>query len=244
MGKLRSHVYCSLSRRTVALGGLGPIVSFTFDDFPRSALTVGGAILERFGARATYYVAMGLMGKSNSLGEQFVCRDLQSLIERGHEVASHTYDHLSSRKTPMETFLEDVQRGEGAIRRTGDVEPSGNFAYPYGEVTLQAKKLLGPRMKSSRGTVGGFNGPEVDLNFLRANSLYGDADQSDSAKKLILKNTERRTWLIFYSHDVSHNPSAFGCTPALLEEVVSFAAERGTRIMTVADVVSQICGRA
>jgi hypothetical protein len=99
-------------------------------------------------------------------------------------------------------------------------------------------------MKSSRGTVPGFNGPEVDLNLLRANPLYGDADHSESAKKLILENIESRSWLIFYSHDVSKNPSPFGCTPALLEEAVSFAADRGSRIMTVAEVVSEICGRS
>src|ERR1039458_8022744 len=244
VSKARSDIYCSFYRRTVALGNLGPIITFTFDDFPRSALTNGGAIIERFGGRATYYVAMGLMGTSNSMGKQFVHRDVKSLIEKGHEVASHTYDHLSARKTPVETFLRNVQHCEEAIRKNSGIDPSRNFAYPYGEVTLKTKKLLGPHMKSSRGTIRGFNGPEVDLNLLRANCLYGGTDQSDTAKKLIVENGERRSWLIFYSHDVADHASAFGCTPGLLEEVVSFAADRGMRIMTVADVVSEICSRA
>jgi hypothetical protein len=70
--------------------------------------------------------------------------------------------------------------------------------------------------------------------------LYGDIEKADAARQLILENENRRSWLIFYSHDVADKPSRFGCTPALLESVVSFAAERGTRVMTVADVVSEL----
>ena len=244
IAKARSYIWSSLYRRTVALGSLGPIVTFTFDDFPRSALTVGGPIVERFGGRATYYVAMGLMSKRNDLGEQFGCADLQTLIQCGHEVASHTNSHLSARKTAADTFLRDVEYGEEAIRQRIAVNPSGNFAYPYGEVTFKAKKMLGPRMRSCRGTFGGFNGPKVDLNLLRANRLYGGVDQSESAKQLIMENEKRKSWLIFYSHDVANRPSPFGCTPELLEEVVSFAASRGARMMTVEAVMAEICGAA
>jgi peptidoglycan/xylan/chitin deacetylase (PgdA/CDA1 family) len=39
-----------------------PMISFTFDDFPRSALHVAGRILEDHGIAGTYYVSLGLMG--------------------------------------------------------------------------------------------------------------------------------------------------------------------------------------
>ena len=241
IAKVRSEILCSLYRRTAALGDLGPIITFSFDDFPRSALTIGGDIIERFGGRATYYVSMGLMGTSNDLGEHFRCADIRSLVERGHEVASHTFGHLSARKTPIEEFLTDVNYCEKAIRKDLSVNPSKNFAYPYGEVTLTTKRRMGPRMGSCRGTSGGLNGPDVDLNLLRANRLYGGIDQLDAAKRLIVENEKRRSWLIFYSHDVARNPSRFGCTPALLEEVVSFATNHSIRIVTVADVVTKLC---
>ena len=240
MGAVRRQVWCSFHRRLVPLGNRGPIVTFSFDDFPRTALTNGASIVEQVGGRATYYVSMGLMGTDNHLGEQFHRADLRSLIERGHEVASHTFSHLSAQRTDFLAFTQDVERCEEAIRESVAVGPSNNFAYPYGEVTLSAKRQLGPRMRSCRGTCSGFNGPEVDLNLLRANSLYGDIDQAAAATQLILENENRRTWLIFYSHDVASQPSRFGCTPALLEAVVSFAAERRARIMTVADVVAEL----
>src|SRR5580704_13039157 len=99
LGRIRSNFLSSMYRRPAALGNLGPIVTFTFDDFPRSALTVGGSILESFAARATYYVSMGLMDAENQLGPQFSREDLHSLVERGHEVAIHGFDHLSAWKT-------------------------------------------------------------------------------------------------------------------------------------------------
>jgi|SRR5579863_1665331 len=242
IGNVRCQVLSSLHRRTVPLGNLGPIVTFSFDDFPRSALTSGTEIVERFGGRATFYVAMGLMNTTNALGEQFRAADLHSLVERGHEMASHTFSHLSARKTSLKDFLADVGYCERVIREDIAASPSGNFAYPYGEVTLAAKKCLGARMRSCRGTCGGLNGPDVDLNLLRANRLYGGIDQSEAAKRLIIENTGRKSWLIFYSHDVASSPSPFGCSPRLLEEVVSFAAGSGAKLMTVAEVLNQICG--
>jgi peptidoglycan/xylan/chitin deacetylase (PgdA/CDA1 family) len=219
---------------------MGPIITFTFDDFPRSALTLGGAIVEQFGGRATYYVAMGLKETINELGEQFCSADLHSLVERGHEVAGHSFSHLSARRSLVGEFMADVDHGQEAIRESITANASSNFAYPYGEVTLPVKRKLGPRMDSCRGTCCGFNGPDVDLNLLRANSLHGGIDQAEGARRLITENEKRRTWLIFYTHDVSSNPSPFGCTPELLEEVVSFAVERHSRIATVAEVVAEV----
>lgn len=237
VGELRRRVLSSTCRRLVSLGSLGPVVTFSFDDFPRTSLTVGARMLESFGARGTYYTSVSLANTMNRLGEQFRREDLETLHDRGHEVASHTFSHMSARQVDYHTFKQDVARGEAAIKEIIGDTPSGNFAYPYGDVTLRVKKKLGPELVSCRGTFGGLNGPEIDLNLLRANSLYGDLDRADAAKQLILKNEEQRCWLIFYSHDVGERPSPFGCTPRLLESICSFVKARRARIMTVAEVM-------
>jgi|HubBroStandDraft_6_1064221.scaffolds.fasta_scaffold00055_26 peptidoglycan/xylan/chitin deacetylase (PgdA/CDA1 family) len=239
LGAARRRVLCSLYRRTVPLGDGGPIVSFSFDDFPRTALSAGGAILEQVGARGTYYAAIGLMNTSNELGEQFRSGDLDSLLEKGHELASHTFNHISCRSVSGAEFREDVAKGRKAIEEVAGVE-SANFAYPFGHVTLQAKRTLGLDLGSARSIVPGFNGPEIDLNLLRANSLYGDLDEAGRAEELILENMERKNWLIFYTHDVRSKPSAFGCTPALLEAAVSCAVRRGCRILTVREALAEV----
>lgn len=227
-------------RRTVPLGDRGPYISFTFDDFPRTAMTAGAEILEGFNVRATYYTAMGLMNKENQLGEQFHCADLQVLIERGHEVGLHGHEHLSARHTPVAAFLGDVARGEHAIGACVPGTVSKNFAYPYGEASFEAKRRLGPRMTSCRGTIPGCNGPEIDLNLLRANPLYGGEDRAASARHLILENAKRHSWLIFYSHDVCEEPSPYGCTPSLLRETVACAVAIGGQVLTIAEVMARI----
>lgn len=240
LGVVRAEILSRRFQRVAPLGGNGPVVSFTFDDFPRSALSVGAEILEQFGARGTYYVAAGLENTTNSLGDQFRQEDLKVLALRGHEVAIHGFDHLSARRTPVGVFIEDVARCEREIRRWIAGHASRSFAYPYGEVTLSTKRLLGPQMASSRGTVGGLNGPMLDLNLLRANRLYGDMHQFAAVQELIERNRQEKAWLIFYTHDVASSPSQFGCTPELLTSTVAFARQRGCKLMTVAGVVDQI----
>ena len=89
-----------------SLGGRGPFVTFTFDDFHRSALTIGGAILEECGGRGTYYTAMGLLGGHDDYGEYFRSSDLRSLVDRGHELANHTYSHVAAGDVSLKNFSD------------------------------------------------------------------------------------------------------------------------------------------
>jgi peptidoglycan/xylan/chitin deacetylase (PgdA/CDA1 family) len=240
VGNVRRRILSGFYRRTVPLGALGPIITFSFDDFPRTALTIGAQILESVEARATYYVAMSLMNTTNDLGEQFRDEDLGSVVDRGHELASHTFSHLSASRVGYDVFKNDLEKGEQAIREKMGTPTSRNFAYPYGDVTLAIKRKLGAQLTSCRGNCGGVNGPDVDLNLLRANRIYGDLDRAEAAKRLVLENEEQRGWLIFYSHDVAAKPTPFGCTPELLAAICSFAATRNARFMTVGQVMKEL----
>jgi peptidoglycan/xylan/chitin deacetylase (PgdA/CDA1 family) len=236
IGAARRKILCSFHRRPARLRNREPLVSFTFDDFPRTAYLVGGSILERYGARGTYYAACGLMSTRNPLGEQFRAEDVDSLLEQGHELASHTFGHISSRSISCDDFCKDVKLGCEAVEKLSGIR-SGNFAYPFGHVTLAAKRSLGASVTSARSVFPGCNGREADLNLLRANSLYGDIDGIHGIENLIAENIERNSWLIFYTHDVQAQPSPFGCTPALFEAAVAHASHAGCRILTVQEAL-------
>lgn len=222
------------------LGTSGPVVSFSFDDFPRSAYTVGGCILEGLGVRGTYYVAMGLINTTNRLGEQFRLEDLVSAAEKGHELASHTFSHLSSRQTSLANFQAEVRKGCDVLKQVANIRSTSNFAYPYGDITFAAKQAIGRQMMSCRGTCGGVNGPLLDLNLLRANSLYGDHNRLDAVRRLIARNEERKGWLIFYTHDVQPRPSIYGCTPKFLESAVRLAVSGSAKVLPVAEVIAMV----
>src|SRR5580658_953356 len=188
IGVVRRKLLTSIFARRMSLGARGPIISFTFDDFPRTALTVGGPILKAYGSRATYYAAVGLMNGESLLGDQFRREDLDILLRDGHELASHTFSHVSCRSISCSKFREQVDKGRRAIEELTGQKDFGNFAFPYGVVTLNAKRAVGQDVASSRGVWKGLNGPFVDLNLLRANSLYGDNAKFDEVRELILEN--------------------------------------------------------
>jgi peptidoglycan/xylan/chitin deacetylase (PgdA/CDA1 family) len=232
LGAVRSGILHRVYRRMVSKISAEPVVSFTFDDFPRTAYRAGGSILEAVGARGTYYAAPSLMNGSGELGEHFTPADLCSLLENGHELANHTFSHTSGRSVSAQEFKGDMERGRQSLEELTGRSVS-NFSYPFGHVTLLTKRALEGAVTSARGIHPGINGTEIDLNLLLANRIYGDMDQAPKLHALIHENVRRRGWLIFYTHDVRPQPSAYGCTPALFTSVVSEAERSGSQIVSV-----------
>src|SRR5262249_40257532 len=117
-------------RRPSKISAPSPLVSFTFDDFPRSALSVAGAVLESFGYAGTYYVSLGLMGKMAPTGE--ICRleDVEGVVERGHELGCHTFDHCDAWETKPNDFERSVLRNREMLNRIIPGALFRTFAYP------------------------------------------------------------------------------------------------------------------
>lgn len=242
LGSARNRVMSSLYRRVVPFTSRKAIVSFTFDDFPRSALTAGAPILEAFDARGTYYAAAALMNTPGGLGDQFTADDLHQLLDRGHELGNHTFSHLSSHAASCSAFCDDLEKGRQALEERVGVNPE-NFSYPFGDITLPAKQAVGRHVASARSIIPGFNVHQIDLNLLRANKLYGDIDQAGRLNALIQENVRRHGWLIFYTHDVRPQPSPYGCTTALFESVVSAAARSESQILSIGQALISLGAR-
>ena len=240
LGQARRCLLSSVARRRARLINSHPLISFTFDDFPKSALATGGAILKHTGVSGTYYTAAGLMGTTTELGPMFDQADLEILLEAGHELGSHTFSHVSARRMPLSGYYKEVLKGQQELARYGKGTVGLNFSYPFGHVTIRAKRRLSNMAPSCRSIHPGLNGPTVDLNLLRSNSLYGGVERLSFAQALIDENARQRTWLIFYTHDVQQHPSAYGCTPDFFEKVVRFAADSDAQIVTVAHALNQI----
>jgi hypothetical protein len=114
-----------------------------------------------------------------------------------------------------------------------------NFAYPYGALSVGAKRTLGRRFSTCRGTYLGINELRIDMALLRANKLYGSTPWHQ-VENLIAENARRRSWLIFYTHDVRENASAYGCTPEFFEAAVKCASASTAEILTVAAGVERL----
>ena len=70
-----------------------PTASFSFDDFPRSAFEAGAPILERYGAKATYYAAGTFCGGRADGLDYYDEAMLRAVAAAGHEVGCHSFSH-------------------------------------------------------------------------------------------------------------------------------------------------------
>jgi len=182
-----------------------PIVSFTFDDAPRSAWTQGGAILSRYGFLGTYYCAGELLGKSHpSLGAYCDTDDVRALIREGHEVGCHTHSHLDCQTAPRVQIERDMADNRKLFADQFD-QPLTSFAYPYGKVTLGAKLAASAQYSSARGVRPGINRHVTDLAQLKTISVNSGLSLN-TARRLIEESRRGRAWLIFYTHDVQEQP--------------------------------------
>lgn len=229
-----------------------PLVSFTFDDFPRSAFLEAGSILSRHGARGTYYASLGLMGKQSPMGTMFEAEDLKELLDLGHELGCHTFGHCHSLNTPPDTYGRAIVENQKALSELLPGIKFQTFAYPYSAPAVAVKRVAGRHFLCCRGgglrtrryfpRAGGktFNSGVTDLNLLCAFFLEQSRENPEAVKRLIDQNAQARGWLIFATHDVCERPSRFGCTPDFFEQIVQWSLESGARLLPVVEALEAL----
>lgn len=213
-----------------------PVLSICFDDFPVSAATTGAAILERHGARGTFYAAAGLAEQDGPCGRNFSAADVKRLAHAGHEIGCHTFGHEDCAQRDAYDTLKDIAANRDALAAMG-APPQRTLAYPYGETTNALKAALPPRFAAARGILPGLNIGRTDLAQLRAYPLYGQGGLARAAAAL--KRAKRmKAWMIAFTHDVSDDPSPFGTRTADLDDLIHAAKACGFVIAPVADLES------
>jgi peptidoglycan/xylan/chitin deacetylase (PgdA/CDA1 family) len=211
-----------------------PMVSFTFDDAPISAVTRGAAMLEEHDARGTFYIAGGLVDAWSGHWTGLSGSDIVGLHRRGHEIACHTFSHARSTELNGAAMAAELQRNR---RYLLGLDPSiriENFAYPYGTGSVLRKGQLRKAFHSSRSVLPGANSGTVDLQYLRSTPLIDHDIDRDGIDRAFDEAIASNGWLIFYTHDIEPKPSPYGCTPELLRYALEAAARRQIQTMTVA----------
>ena len=216
-----------------------PVVSFTFDDFPRSALINGGAILRERGFSGTYCGSFGLMGKKAPTGDIFTREDLDELVRQGHELACHTFDHYDSWKTNPDEFEASIARNRKAVAEQVPALRLRTFSYPISWPRPETKRRVAAHFACARGGGQTFNVGLVDLNYMKAFFIEQSRDNFDAIRQTIDANARANGWLIFATHDVCDAPTRFGCTPVLFERIVEYATKSPAVVLAVGDVTKQ-----
>ena len=239
--KWRRYTIDHYGRRDFSLHSDVPYLSFTFDDFPRSALVAGGRILAAQGARGTYFVSLRLLGADSVSGTIAGWNDLEHLMRDGHELGCHTFDHLDGCVATVDAFERSIEANRTALRERFTGVDFRTFAYPLDGPTFPIKKAVGKRFVGCRGGGQTFNAGTIDLNLLKAYFLdWRNRGDLASVRQVIEQNAAARGWLIFATHDVAASPSRYGCEPEYFEEVVRLVVQSGARVLPMMQVCREL----
>jgi peptidoglycan/xylan/chitin deacetylase (PgdA/CDA1 family) len=230
-----------LSRHMVSINMPAPIVSFTFDDAPRTAFDTGRAILNEVGARATYFVSLGLLDTDTEVGRIASAADLTRAVDDGNELGCHTFDHLDAWHVPSAAYIASVHRNREALNQIIPGVRFTTFAYPKSGATASVKSGLRDTFVCCRGGGQVANVHCTDLKLLKACFLDRRTGVDiEFIRSLVDYNTARRGWLIFATHDVAADPSPYGCTPEFLKAIAEYASRSGALLLPVSEACDRL----
>lgn len=238
--KLRRALSMRMARRPLVMQNEEPLVSFTFDDFPRSALLEGGAILRAYGLTGTFFASFGLMGRVEPTGEIFSSDDLHEFARQKHELGCHTYDHCHAWDSSPDVFEASILRNRLAVEKYLSGIELKTCSYPISCPWPAIKRRTGRYFSCCRGGGQTFNSGVIDLSNLSAFFIEQSRGDFKAIERIIENNVRHKGWLIFVTHDVSDSPTRFGCTPSLYEKIVRGAIQSSARILPVYDALQVV----
>lgn len=171
-------------------------IYLTFDDGPHPLIT--GFVLDelkKYNAKATFFC----IGKNVELYPEMFKR----IIDEGHAIGNHTYNHLNGWKTADEDYLNDIENAKKII-------DSNLFRPPYGRITrFQLSQLSKPRFK---------------LKSVMWSVLSGDFDvelSKESCRDYVLMNAESGSIVVFHDSEKAYDRMRFA-----LPEVLKYFSKK------------------
>ncbi len=138
-------------------------IYLTFDDGPIPYLTE--YVIDQlavFDAKATFFCVGDNIRKHPEV--------IQKVIEGGHSIGNHTYNHLKAWSTDFTEYLDNVSRCDQIIKENTKISEQKFFRPPYGQITRKAIAAL-----------------KEDFKIIMWDVLTYDFDLGQSAEKSLSK---------------------------------------------------------
>lgn len=179
------------------------IIYLTFDDGPHPvATTFVLEELKKFNAKATFFC----IGKNVvEYGGIY-----KMILDEGHAVGNHTFNHLNGWKTDDEIYLQNIEEAKKYI-------DSNLFRPPYGRATRFQLKLI--------------RSHKLNLTPLMWTVLSGDFDLKIDREKClnnVLRNTSNGSIVLFHDSE-----KAFDKMKYALPKVLEYFSEKGFRFKKI-----------
>jgi hypothetical protein len=180
------------------------------------------------------------MGKQTPTGTMFLREDLSVLLEEGHELGCHTFGHCNAWETKPDAFEDSVIENR---RKLNDLMPGAAFktlSYPISVPRPFTKRRVAKHFGCCRCGGQTFNVGTTDLNYMAAYFLEQSRGNFEEVQSLIEENRKAKGWLIFATHDISDDPTPYGCRPEFFQSVVRCALTSGASILPVVQVLEAL----
>src|SRR5690606_3573030 len=127
----------------------GKVVAITFDDGFTNVLETAAPILAHHGFTATSFIVANQIGGTNVWDQPLgivktPCMNAQQLaswLKMGHEIGSHTLDHVQLNRVTDEEAEKQIAQSKRLLESILDEEVT-SFAYPYGEESLLHRRMV------------------------------------------------------------------------------------------------------
>ena len=152
-------------------------IYLTFDDGPTPEITEWVLEeLQKYNARATFFCIGHNIQKYPEI--------FPKVIEKGHSIGNHTFNHLNGWKTPINEYIENVSLCQSEILNLQS-QICNLFRPPYGKIKLsQSKKLR-----------------KFGFKIIMWDVLSADYDQTISPEKClvnVLRNVKSGSIIVFH----------------------------------------------
>jgi hypothetical protein len=130
-------------------------------------------------------------------------------------------------------ILEDLRRNASFIREILPGHTFSSFAYPFGELRLRNKALLAKQFSVCRGVGGGLNLGRIDIAQLRSVMLGPQSFEELRIEAWLDRAIASKAWLVFFTHDISDDPSPYGCLASVFAKTIESITKRGIKVLPI-----------
>lgn len=233
---------------TVSSKKFDPGIALTFDDKTIEQWHNARELFNKYNVNVTFFVS-----KIHALTKKEISM-LKELRDDGHEIGSHSFNHLNAERFVSLNFVEDyidyeINPSIKLLKRKG-FSP-GSFAYPFGARSEKIDEALFNKFEIIRGTAYTNNQTRIkDLDKVyysekKENRLIFAVgideiykNTNDEIIQGIERAEENKEILIFYGHSIGKTAGKdeYKVDIDTLEEIIKFTSEKGLKFYTVSDI--------
>jgi peptidoglycan/xylan/chitin deacetylase (PgdA/CDA1 family) len=252
VGSFSSSVYAS---QQLPNNSNQKVAILTFDDGYKSQYSNAKPILDKYGFKATFSIVCNYVGNGDN---RMTWEEIKSLLQEGHEIASHTMNHDDLSKLPPQTVEYEVAQSKQCLLDQG-INPK-SFAYPFNggsdDPTVLnivashydlARTATGPLAFLSCGddsecTTNKYSIMGWSHDSEKKNNAYNDQQMLDRFVQVVNSQNEYNTngvnaVPILIWHKIDNTNEEYSTSMGLFEAEMKYLYDNGFTVLTMADLV-------